>query len=140
MKLALQIAAGIVIATLTLWMLSLLLVGAAANQVGGEVTKLVEQQTARAAARSERDRARQQDAAIARRQAEIAAAEAERRHAIELAAVAERKAAKERAWLQHYTAPALCERPPSWEAQVECGNHYMRAKAEFDERWEESAP
>jgi hypothetical protein len=135
MKLALQIAAGIVIATLMLWLLSLLMVGAAASHVGGEITKMMEQQTARAAARAERDRALQHDAALARRQAEAASAEADRRHAVELAAAAEAQEAKERAWLDFYRSPADCERPPSWEAQVECGNHYMRAKAEFDEQW-----
>ena len=135
MKLALQIAAGLVIGTLTLWMLSLLLVGAAANHVGGEATKMMEQQTARAAERSQREHVRQQEAALDRWQAQAAAADAEHRHALELAAAAERQAAKERAWLEYYRAPADCEQPPSWEAQVECGNHYMRAKAEFDDRW-----
>jgi hypothetical protein len=139
MKLALQIAAGIVTATLTLWVLSLMLVGAAANHVGGEVTKMMEQQTARAAERTRLDRARQHDAALARHEAETAAVDAEHRHALALAAVADRQAAKERAWLEHYRAPADCEQPPSWEAQVECGNHYMRAKAEFDERWDSPA-
>jgi hypothetical protein len=140
MKLALQIAAGLVIGTLSLWALSLLLVGTAAHHVGGEVTTMIEQQTARAAARAERDRARQHDAALARHAAETAAADAEHRHALALAAVADRQAAKERAWLQFYRAPADCEQPPSWEAQVACGNHYMRARAEFDERWDTAAP
>jgi hypothetical protein len=42
---------------------------------------------------------------------------------------------KEHAWLAYYSAPASCEHPVDWKAQVECGNQYMRAKKEFDKQW-----
>lgn len=43
---------------------------------------------------------------------------------------------KELAWARYFVAPTACERPPTWEFQVECGNRYMRAKREFEARWE----
>jgi Protein of unknown function (DUF2726) len=43
---------------------------------------------------------------------------------------------KDLAWAAFYTAPASCEHPADWSAQVECGNQYMRAKKRFEERWE----
>jgi hypothetical protein len=42
---------------------------------------------------------------------------------------------KDLAWAAFYSAPASCEHPPDWSAQVECGNQYMRAKKVFEERW-----
>jgi very-short-patch-repair endonuclease len=42
---------------------------------------------------------------------------------------------KDRAWAAFYSAPASCEHPVDWTAQVECGNQYMRAKKRFEEQW-----
>ena len=42
---------------------------------------------------------------------------------------------KDHAWLAYYSAPASCEHPVDWKAQVECGNQYMRAKREFEKQW-----
>lgn len=52
-------------------------------------------------------------------------------HAAEV--MAKRKAA---AWSSFYKAPASCEHPPAWADQVECGNQYMRAKKEFEKKWQ----
>jgi hypothetical protein len=42
---------------------------------------------------------------------------------------------KDLAWAAFYSAPASCEHPADWNAQVECGNQYMRAKKRFEEQW-----
>ena len=42
------------------------------------------------------------------------------------------------AWAAFYSAPASCEHPADWSAQVECGNLYMRAKKRFEEQWSAS--
>jgi hypothetical protein len=42
---------------------------------------------------------------------------------------------KDQAWAAFYSAPASCEHPVDWSAQVECGNLYMRAKKRFEEQW-----
>jgi hypothetical protein len=59
---------------------------------------------------------------------------AEKRRA-ELQAAADWQRQKDHAWLTYYSAPASCEHPVDWKAQVECGNQYMRAKREFENRW-----
>jgi very-short-patch-repair endonuclease len=43
---------------------------------------------------------------------------------------------KQVAWAAFYSAPASCEHPADWSAQVECGNQYMRAKKSFEQKWE----
>jgi hypothetical protein len=48
---------------------------------------------------------------------------------------AEKRRRKERAWVASYTRPASCEHPADWNAQVECGNQYMRAKQAFERQW-----
>jgi hypothetical protein len=58
---------------------------------------------------------------------------AEKRRAESLAAESQRQ--EDHAWLANYSAPASCEHPADWKAQVECGNLYMRAKKEFEKRW-----
>jgi hypothetical protein len=47
---------------------------------------------------------------------------------------------KDQAWAAFYSAPASCEHPVDWKAQVECGNQYMRAKKVFEQRWEVEHP
>jgi hypothetical protein len=59
---------------------------------------------------------------------------AEKRRA-ELQAAADVQRQKDHAWLAYYSAPASCEHPVDWKAQVECGNQYMRAKKEFEKQW-----
>jgi hypothetical protein len=59
---------------------------------------------------------------------------AEKRRAESLAA-ANLQRQKDHAWLAYYSAPASCEHPVDWKAQVECGNQYMRAKKEFEKQW-----
>jgi hypothetical protein len=59
---------------------------------------------------------------------------AEKRRAESLAA-ADLQRQKDHAWLAYYSAPASCEHPVDWKAQVECGNQYMRAKKEFERQW-----
>jgi Protein of unknown function (DUF2726) len=59
---------------------------------------------------------------------------AERRRT-EVQAAAVLKKQKDLAWMAFYSAPASCEHPADWAAQVECGNRYMRAKREFEKQW-----
>jgi hypothetical protein len=42
---------------------------------------------------------------------------------------------KERAWDRFYRRPAACEGNPSAEQLVECGNHFIRSRREFEDRW-----
>jgi hypothetical protein len=42
---------------------------------------------------------------------------------------------KERAWERFYRRPAACEGNPSAEQLVECGNHFIRSRREFEDRW-----
>ena len=42
---------------------------------------------------------------------------------------------KQAAWAAFYSPPASCEHPVDWNAQVECGNQYMRAKKVFEQKW-----
>jgi hypothetical protein len=63
-----------------------------------------------------------------------AAALATQRHqAFQVANALQKK--RDLAWAAFYTAPASCEHPADWSAQVECGNQYMRAKKVFEQRW-----
>jgi SAM-dependent methyltransferase len=52
---------------------------------------------------------------------------------LQAANVLQRK--KDQAWEAFYSAPASCEHPVDWNAQVECGNLYMRAKRRFEAQW-----
>ena len=54
----------------------------------------------------------------------------------QLQAFASRDKQKQVAWAAYYSAPASCEHPVNWAAQVECGNMYMRAKKVFEQGWE----
>jgi hypothetical protein len=65
----------------------------------------------------------------------VAAATAEdlgERKRAELQAAAAFQRQKSQAWAASYSAPRSCEHPIDWDAQVECGNQYMRAKKRFE--------
>ncbi len=47
---------------------------------------------------------------------------------------------KSLAWAVYYKAPKSCDDPPTWAAQVECGNGYIRAKRAFEKEWAERNP
>jgi len=42
---------------------------------------------------------------------------------------------KERAWAAYYKRPSSCEGNPTTDQLIECANHFIRSKREFDERW-----
>jgi hypothetical protein len=48
---------------------------------------------------------------------------------------AEVAARKERAWARYYKRPPFCEGNPTADQLIECGNHFIRSKREFEERW-----
>jgi hypothetical protein len=53
----------------------------------------------------------------------------------DVAAATAAKKQKDLAWAVFYSAPASCEHPMDWTAQVDCGNQYMRAKRDFEKQW-----
>jgi hypothetical protein len=63
---------------------------------------------------------------------------AEARQSQEEAAALQKQ--KDLAWAAFYSAPASCEHPADWEAQVECGNRYIRAKKLFEQGWAKDHP
>jgi hypothetical protein len=83
-------------------------------------------------AREQRREQERREQALLARQKEVAAereaAQAEFRRR-------ELEQKKEQAWARYYVPPADCEKPPSWEFQVECGNRYMRARRDFEAKW-----
>ena len=52
--------------------------------------------------------------------------------ALSAAEVARRK---ELAWSRYYKRPPACEGNPTADQLIDCANHFIRSKREFDERW-----
>jgi hypothetical protein len=46
---------------------------------------------------------------------------------------------KELAWARFYKRPVECEGNPSADQLIECANHFIRAKRDFDQRWRAGA-
>jgi F0F1-type ATP synthase membrane subunit b/b' len=88
------------------------------------------------------ERSKAQQAESARRAAEAQRAQLETQaaqlRADSAAALAEQQEAarKEAAWRAFFQPKKVCDNPPDFDTQVECGNAYMRAKRDFDARWE----
>jgi hypothetical protein len=66
--------------------------------------------------------------------AERSAAEPPERRQVQIHATVLQKP-KDLAWAAFHAASAACEQPLDWNAQVECGNQYMRAKKRFETQW-----
>jgi hypothetical protein len=114
------------------------------NQVTHSMTDIsnaAQQGLARTTAQFQADAARRAAQVEHDKQAKLAADAARISAAAEAAAQkAAVQQAKELAWKQYYTAPKECEHPPSWEAQVECGNKYIRAKRSFEAQYSVGMP
>jgi hypothetical protein len=88
------------------------------------------------------ERARTQQAKATRRAADAERAQLEAKAAqarSDMAAARseqENAARKDAAWQAFFKPKKVCDNPPDSDTQVECGNAYMRAKREFEERWE----
>lgn len=138
-KLAVQIAAGLVIAAAVIGVGRYLFFVAsmqAATEAAHQIQETVQRQTAEMQARLQAQQAErrrhadeatraQLEANAARMRAEADAARAEQ----ELAA---RKAA---AWAMFYKPSKKCDNPSDWDTQVECGNAHIRAQREFEAKW-----
>lgn len=139
MKLALQIAAGIIIASAVIGVGRHLYLRAqleAANRAFQQMQADMERQNAERRARlqaEQRARQRQQEAAKqARLEANAARMRAEAEEAQAEQQTAERKAA---AWAAYYRPAKKCDNPSDWDTQVECGNAHIRAEREFEAKW-----
>jgi hypothetical protein len=87
-------------------------------------------------------------ASAPRSAAEAAAAEVDARQLVELEAEMKQRAKdsaeqsaqeaakrKQRAWERFYQAPAFCSENPTPAQMVQCANHHIRARKEFEERY-----
>ena len=108
----------------------------AATTATRDLTSNMQRQSA---AITERARAQQADAArqaadAAARQLEAKAAQT--RSEMETARLEQQEAArKDAAWQAFFKPKKVCDDPPDSDTQVECGNAYMRAKRDFEDRW-----
>jgi hypothetical protein len=139
LKLAIQIAAGIVIAAavifvgMHLYLLALAHVATEAleeaqRQVQTEVVQMhtrIEAQQQEGQRRAERAKRAQLEADAAQLRAKAAVARAEQE-------TAARKAA---AWATFYQPAKKCDNPSDWDIQVQCGNAHIRAQREFEAQW-----
>jgi len=88
------------------------------------------------------ERARVQQAEATRRAADterarLEAQAAQARSEMATARLEQQEAArKDAAWQAFFEPKKVCDNPQDSDTQVECGNAYMRAKREFEERWQ----
>jgi hypothetical protein len=62
--------------------------------------------------------------------------EAERKAALAQQAAQQAIERKERAWALFYKKPSACDEIPPKATMVECANHFIRAKREFEQLYE----
>jgi Tfp pilus assembly protein PilV len=130
-KLALSIAAGILIASLVMFLGRLALISLAANTIADSTTEALQALEATNQKRAAEIRRQQYARDLATRNQKLQEIAQQR-------ATAAISAAKERAWAAYFSPAATCTNPPNWKAQLECGNQYMRAKAKFEAQWSAS--
>ena len=134
-KVAAGVAVGIVIGGALMWALDL----QPAGQDGSPVGIVTPTATTTATATEARPAAAETTVSEPRQAVMLAPAAAPR--GAEVAAQALRSAQqaaerKERAWSLFYQRPAACEDSPPKASLVECANHFIRAKREFEQLYE----
>jgi uncharacterized protein HemX len=139
MKLAVQIAAGILLAAVLIGvgryvflMAGLSYFASTMQQVQSDMMRDTARMQAQRDAK-ERERQRLTEQARVDR---LRANAAQMRVQVELAQSAQEQATrKAAAWEAFYKPRKDCSHPADWNAQVACGNEYIRAKREFEKRW-----
>lgn len=146
--LAKQIAVGILIAAAVIFVglhIYAYFVAKAAEQAAAEFMQQAQRElkasAAESHARMEAERNAERAATERRSTAELgrrrAMAQRTQAAADEAQLAQTNAAAKQRAWQQFFRPPRKCENPPDWDTQVECGNAHIKAKKEFEARWEQ---
>ena len=141
--LAKQIAAGILIAAAVLGAVYYGIQVEKARRVNAAIAEITEE-FQRMSAQQSAETAAANAAREAKARAKAAAEQARRMEsARQTQAAADRSrlqqaeaAAKGRAWQQFYKPPTKCDAPADWDTHVECGNMHIRAKREFEVRWQ----
>jgi hypothetical protein len=129
MKLAVQIAAGIVMASAVVGVARHLYVQAQMRAAVAAIEQMqadMQRRTDDRAAKAQR----------AKRQQLQAAADQARAEAARARSVQENEIRKAAAWQAYYTPSLACHNPRDWNVQVECGNAHMRARREFETAWD----
>ena len=128
MKLAVQIAAGIVIAAAVTGGARHLYIQAQLKVASEAIQQMQMDMQRRSDERAAaRQRAKQAQMQAAVDQIRLEAAAAREQQEAEM-----RKAA---AWEAFYVPARHCLAPLNWDVQIECGNAHIRAKREFEARW-----
>ena len=133
-KIALGVAAGILVAGAIAFFARLWLVNHVVGQMN-EAVMTINKQTQQQIER-ERERAAAAQAAARQQEVERKAMEAAVQRARELEAkeTVARQTQKEDAWKRYYQRPETCDRAEG-QAFVECANQHIRAKRKFEELW-----
>jgi len=132
MKLAFQIAAGILMAAAIIGVANHLYAQAQLAEADQALQQIATKwQQDESAQRRRAQTERLQAIESQRRTLEVNAAQA-RAQAEAAQAAHAAAAAKAAAWEKFYRPAKECERPRDWDTQVQCGNAYMRAKRQFE--------
>jgi hypothetical protein len=113
--------------------------GVMTRTVNHATTGLTDSMTQQSAKAVERARPNADEAATKAAEAKRTQLEAEARQSqIDAHAAREEQEAsarKEAAWAAYFKPRKVCDNPPDWDTQVECGNAHIRAKKEFEDKW-----
>jgi len=108
----------------------------ASNVAIRQITDTSQQPSAEIVARATEQQAEATGRAAEAQRAQLEARAAQARRDMETARLEQQEAArKDAAWQTFFTPKKVCDNPPDSDTQVDCGNAYMRAKREFEERW-----
>ena len=109
----------------------------AATTATRDMTRNMQRQSAAATERAKAQQAEATSRTAETQRAQLEARAAQTRREMEAAQLEQQEAArKEAAWQAFFKPKKICDNPPDSDTQVECGNAYMRAKRDFDARWE----
>lgn len=133
-KIAVGVAAGILVASAIGFFVRVSMINHAVGEFTRATSNIVRdmnQQTAREQERQERAKAVAAQQESVRRADEAAR---QRAHEAAVQRAQELQFAKDQAWNRYYRKPASCQNADG-QAFVECANHHIRAKRQFEELW-----
>lgn len=134
-KIAGGVAIGIIVAALVLFFVERYRTQLAFEEAAKVLQGLTKGWDASNARSAEEARRRDAQRAAAEQQSRLEKAAQQRAAEDAKRAAIEEAARKERAWLRFYKRPPHCDNNPNQEQLVECANHHIRAKRQFEEAY-----
>lgn len=131
-----KFALSVILGPVLIGLIYFVLMNKAATTATRDLTSSMQRQSAAVMARARAQQAATASQAAQAQQTQLKAQADQAQSDLQSARLEQQEVVrKQAAWHAFFQPKKVCDTPPDFDTQVECGNAYMRAKRAFEDRW-----